>query len=634
MEMIMLRSGSELEGDVELVFGNEKGEQRDTAPLIFGKWAFASVRQCTTSRSCCIAAIFGFVLLVSAVLVPVSLSTKHKSAALSPRAPPVTSPQPQPVYGFIRAEGKSIVDPNGNEFILRGMGFGGWMLQEPYMMLVSDSAPGGQHDIFNNIEGLLGSENLETYRQAWLDNYCTEADVLALKEAGFNSLRVVLHYNLFTLPIEEEPIRGQDTWLSNGFDRLDRLLDWCRTEEVYLILDLHSAPGGQGRDAGISDYDDTKPSLWEDSENIRKTVALWEQFANRYRDEQWIGGYDLLNEPNWNFVEGHPNGCSEVANAPLKDFYDQAIASIRAVDTNHLIIIEGNCWGNNHNGLWPIDDTNVAMSFHRYWVANTVDSIQQFLDWRDQYNIPLWMGESGENNDQWYTEAVQLLEANSIGWAWWTWKKMESSSGSYSIKKPDGYQTLVDFWASSSTGAQKPDSNFTFQVMMALADSALLKNTIRNDGAILALSSVRGCEDHAEVFVDSITSVRIQAEDCCDMIGFTSEITSDDGGGFDVGWTDAGDWLAFKISVPIHARYTVRYRVSSLVGMGGFVLKKYKTQTLLGEMKTLPVTGDWQAWDTVSHEVMLAVGTQTISIEATEMGWNLNWFEMQYAGPI
>ena len=336
------------------------------------------------------------------VFVPVPAPAPIPAAPTNaPVRPPTTSSTKSPIAptppfipnGFVRTRGTSIVDAKGDKLILRGMGFGGWMLQEPYMMLVTDSAS-AQHDIFANIQDVVGQSNFETYQKAWLDNYCTRDDVQELKASGFDSLRAPLHYNLFTLPIEQEPVRGRDTWLTEGFERLDQLLQWCKEEQVYLILDLHAAPGGQGRDGAINDYDDSKPSLWEDSENVRKTVALWVELAKRYRDETWIAAYDLLNEPNWNFEPGHPNGCNDIQNAPLKSLYDQAIAAIRQVDQNHIIIIEGNCWCNNHNGLWPFDDDNVVLSFHRYWIENTVYSIQKFLDWRDQYNVPLWMGES------------------------------------------------------------------------------------------------------------------------------------------------------------------------------------------------------------------------------------------------
>ena len=280
--------------------------------------------------------------------------------------------------GFLHTKDKMIVDGQGNEILLRGMGFGGWMVQEPYMMQVSASAPAGQHTIFEDIEELVGVEKLATYHKTWLDNYCTEEDVKQLSNMGFNSLRVAMHYNLFTLPIEEEPVRGYNTWLDRGFEMIDELLDWCENHDVYLILDLHAAPGGQGQDANISDYDDSKPSLWESPENKQKTIELWRKLAERYADESWIGGYDLINEPNWHLGQN---------NRDLKQLYDQIIAAIREVDQNHIIFIEGNWFANDHSGLWPFDDDNVVLSFHRYWCDNTTETILDYLQMRDQYNV-------------------------------------------------------------------------------------------------------------------------------------------------------------------------------------------------------------------------------------------------------
>ena len=377
--------------------------------------------------------------------------------------------------GFLHTDGKIIIDGNGDSVLLRGMGFGGWMVQEPYMMKVSGCAHNGQHSIFENIEELIGPDNLETYRQAWLNNYCTEDDVVKLKQMGFNSLRVALHYNLFTLPIEKEPVRGEDTWIDQGFEMTDKLLDWCESNEIYLILDLHAAPGGQGGDANISDYDPSKPSLWQSSENQRKTIELWGKLSERYVDESWIGGYDLINETNWHLGEGNP---------ALKKLYDDIIVKIREVDQNHIIFIEGNWFANDHSGLWPFDDNNIVLSFHRYWCDNTVDTFLHYLQLSNQHNVPLWMGESGENSNEWYAEAVELLEEYHIGWAWWTWKKVSSGSGVYSIYPPNGYDQLQNYW---ENGGAKPDTAFAFDVMMQMANNVLIENCVLNGEVVQAL---------------------------------------------------------------------------------------------------------------------------------------------------
>jgi len=194
--------------------------------------------------------------------------------------------------GFLKRDNKKIVKGNGEEILLRGIGIGGWILQEPYMLGVSAT---NQKDIRKKIEALIGTAYTDTFYAAWRKNFVQKRDIDSLAKWGFNSIRLVMHYNLFTLPIEKEPIAGQQTWLTEGFTLVDSVLAWCAANHIYVILDLHAAPGGQGKDAAISDYDASLPSLWESELNKAKTVALWRKLAERYKNAEWIGGYDLIN---------------------------------------------------------------------------------------------------------------------------------------------------------------------------------------------------------------------------------------------------------------------------------------------------------------------------------------------------
>ena len=259
-----------------------------------------------------------------------------------------------------------------------------------------------------------------------------------------------MHYNLFTLPSEEEPVKGRDTWLTTGFEMTDRLLAWCKANRMYLILDLHAAPGGQGKDANISDYDPKRPSLWESEENRRKTVALWRRLAERYANEPWIGGYDILNEPNWGF-EGQTgdkaeNGVLDTSNRPIWDLYQAITRAIREVDRNHMIIVEGNGWGNNYGGFPGPWDSNLAISFHKYWNPNTEEAIAKFLALREAHHVPLWLGESGENTNEWFQECVELVERHHIGWAWWPHKKVGSPRCTMTVTAPDDFKKVVAYW--------------------------------------------------------------------------------------------------------------------------------------------------------------------------------------------
>ncbi|GGC93459.1 hypothetical protein GCM10011508_20880 [Flavobacterium lutivivi] len=380
--------------------------------------------------------------------------------------------------GFLHQEGQKIVNGNGQNVLLRGLGLGGWMVQEGYMLKTADFA-GAQFKIKQEIVDLIGEEKTEEFYKKYLENGITKQDIDSLAKWGFNSVRLPMHYNLYTLPIEKENVSSENTWLEKGFVMTDNLLKWCAENKMYLILDLHAAPGGQGKDANISDYDETKPSLWESEANKKKMIAFWKKIANRYKDNQWIGAYDIINEPNWNFTGTNKNGCDEKLNQPLRELQVEITKAIREVDTNHMIIIEGNCWGNNYDGIFPLWDSNMALSFHKYWNNNDVNSIQKMLDYRTNYNVPIWLGESGENSNVWFTEAISLMKKNNIGWAFWPMKKIDNIAGITSVSITDDYKKLLEYW---STRKNKPSKEFAYKTLMQIAENYKMDNlTIKKD---------------------------------------------------------------------------------------------------------------------------------------------------------
>ncbi|HWK98345.1 MAG TPA: cellulase family glycosylhydrolase, partial [Parapedobacter sp.] len=228
-----------------------------------------------------------------------------------------------------------------------------------------------------------------------------------------------------------------------------------------------------------SDRNPDKPSFWENEENRTKTIALWRKLAERYADEAWIGGYDVLNETNWGFEDSTDfRGIAEQTNAPLRQFLVDVTQAIREVDTNHIIFLEGNGFANNYNGIFPKWDDNLVLSFHKYGNPNVQEAIQRFIDLRDEHNIPLWLGESGENSNTWFTEAIELCETNGIGWAWWQNKKMGINQP-LEIKLPDGYEELLDYWSGKG---EKPSPEDALRTMREWLENLKLENnTIRRD---------------------------------------------------------------------------------------------------------------------------------------------------------
>ncbi|POY36144.1 glycosyl hydrolase family 5 [Solitalea longa] len=384
--------------------------------------------------------------------------------------------------GFLKTQGKLIVNEKGKKVILRGMGLGGWMLQEGYMFKLGTI--GQQYKIRDSIQALIGKVKTDEFYTKWLNDHTSKKDIDSLAAWGFNSVRLPMHYNLYTLPVEKEPVAGQNTWLETGFALTDSLLNWCKANHLYLILDLHAAPGGQGNDLAISDRDPAKPSIWESEANRLKTVALWKKLAQRYANEPYIGGYDIINEPNWGFTYPKDRiGNQEKENKPLRQLMMDITKAIREVDSKHIIIIEGNAFGNNYHGVMPLWDDNMAVSFHKYGNFNDQPSIQGFLDLQKANNMPLWMGESGENSNTWYTQLISMVEANDIGWAWWQLKKM-GSNNPMEIKITPGYQQLVDYWTGKG---EKPSAAEAQATLDELAENLKIENNVYHKDVIDAM---------------------------------------------------------------------------------------------------------------------------------------------------
>jgi len=555
--------------------------------------------------------------------------------------------------GFLHRNGQNIVDGNNKNIILRGLGLGGWMVQEGYMIQTGAFA-GPQYKIKQKIIDLIGPENTEAFYKTYKANGITKRDIDSLAAWGFNSIRLPMHYNLYTPAIESEK-DGQITFLDEGFIMTDNLLKWCAANKIYLILDLHAAPGGQGKDAAISDYDESKPSLWESTANQDKMVALWQKLAQRYKDNPWIGGYDIVNEPNWNFTGTSQNGCDEKSNAPLKDLLVRITKAIREVDSNHLIFIEGNCWGNNYNGIFPLWDDNMALSFHKYWNTNDQATIQTMLDYRTKYNVPIWLGESGENSNVWFKEAISLVEKNNIGWAFWPMKKIENIAGLTSVTRPQEYEQIVNYW---KNGGTKPTEEFAKKTLMQIANNYKMENvTVKPDvidamfrqvqtnetkpykkhklpGKVFATEYDLGTNGFAYYDKDVVNydgtkftpwnKGNQMRNDGVDIVKCSDQIAN----GYHVSYIEDGEWLQFTVEVKNQTIFEVAIRYSSEKAGGKLYLEQDGKK--ISETIQLLSTGGETIWKTVIlKNVTLKKGSNTIRVHFEGGNFNLNYLDFK-----
>jgi endoglucanase len=556
--------------------------------------------------------------------------------------------------GFLKAEGQRIVDGNGKIILLRGIGLGGWMLQEGYMLRLNHD--GQQFRIRQRIDSLLTKEQTREFYNLWLANHTSKSDIDSLHAWGFNSVRLPMHYKLYTLSVDEEPVAGENTWLTTGFALTDSLVAWCKANGMYVILDLHAAPGGQGNDLNISDRDPAKPSLWQSVENRNKTISLWRKLAERYANESTIAGYDILNEPNWGFEDTlkDRNGLNEQKNIQLKQLLEDITTAIRQVDKNHIIIIEGNGWGNNYRGMLPTWDKNMVLSFHKYWNENNLRSIQYILNYREQYNVPVWLGETGENSNTWFTEAIRLLESNNIGWAWWPLKKLGNNNPLQIPSNPE-YDALVNYWNGKS--AHPPSSEDVYMGLMELAKDARFENNIIHrdvidamirqpfsDAAIpykqnrISSGTILSAADYdlgvngSAYFDRDTANYRISTGK--ESTGNRGHVYRNDGvdifadstlkGSFYVGHIEDGEWMQYTIDVEEPGKYKLLFSVSSENGNGIIALSEAGNSAGGQKNIQIPATGGNLNWQDVSlNDITFNKGIHQLRILAISGGFNL-----------
>ena len=547
---------------------------------------------------------------------------------------------------FLSVSGQKIVNNAGNqEVVLNAMNFGNWMIMEGYMMNSTNQAP-SQHVWKQKLTALLGTAKTKAFYDAWLSNHVTQEDINKIKELGFNSVRLPLHYEYFVN--QGTP----DVWNDQGFTILDNVLSWCKTAGIYAILDLHAAPGGQS-DNAISDYDNSKPPLWGNEANKTKTVKLWRKLSDHYKNDEWVGGYDLINEPAWNL----PNGTE------LRNMYNRLTDTIRTNGDNHILFIEGNWYANDYTGLTPAWDANMVYVFHKYW-SNTADSdLKWVLDLRSNQNRPIWCGEHGENSNTHFTKTVELFKRNNIGMSWWPMKKFESINDFADAKWPVGYNDLLNYLSGTNPGLSPVTA---YNTLMQLAENVKLANTkiqtevlrsifiqpgnrntepyVPNNipGLIYATNYDMGMNEFA-YFDHSSEDLHVSTgtytawnegwsyrNDGVDIQKCTDNFQG--GNGFSVGWTESGEWMQYTIDTDSIAAYTLTLRTAANSATPGEVQFSIEGSDISGPI-ALPNTGGWSIWQsTTTANVILPKGRSKVRFHFNQGGSNINLFS--FSNPV
>ena len=379
---------------------------------------------------------------------------------------------------FIYTKGRNVYLPDGKPFIIRGTNLGNWLVPEGYMFLFRNT--NSPRLISEGLNELIGPANAKNFWKKYLDSFITEADIHFLKSIGMNSIRIPFNYRLFT----NENYLGENND-QHGFVLLDKLINWCKRENLYVILDMHCAPGGQTGD----NIDDGFgfPFLFDNEADQQLTINIWKRIAEHYKNEPIIIGYDLLNEPIAHYFD------KQHFNPLLEPLYKKIGEAIRTVDKNHLLILGGAQWDSNFEPFGKPFDSKIIYTFHKYWTSPTQKVIQDYINFSNKYNVPIYCGETGENTDQWVDSFRITLENANIGWHFWPYKKLESARGVVQVKKPLEYDSIIHFMESPRGSfaairkARKISQDEASRILNEFINNCRFVNCLPNTGYIKAL---------------------------------------------------------------------------------------------------------------------------------------------------
>ena len=243
---------------------------------------------------------------------------------------------------------------------LRGVNLGNMFLVEHFMI----GLPWTEFKMREVMLNTWGEERYRVFWQTYLDVYFTRDDAQYLASLGANLLRLPLNYRYFH-PDGQHTFGIHDIWV-----HIDRVVSLCKEQGIYVLLDLHAAPGMQARDWNAeSSFGDSL--LWQTEQFQQETCSILRLLAQRYKDEPAVMGYDVLNEPV------APD--TQIYRRVMQRFID----AVRSVDPSGIIVVEPNLWGKEIASFDPtwLEDAQIMVSPHHYFL--------QYAPWKDATEYPV-----------------------------------------------------------------------------------------------------------------------------------------------------------------------------------------------------------------------------------------------------
>jgi endoglucanase len=334
---------------------------------------------------------------------------------------------------LLRVRGSEFADAQGQPVRLRGVGLGGWLNMENFI-----TGYAANEALMRSAVGeALGPEAAGLFFERLLTVFFTGADAALLARLGLNCVRVPVNYRHFEDDDAPRQIKP------DGFRHLDRVIELCAERGIYTIIDLHAVPGAQNHH-WHSDNPTHVPMFWAHRDFQDRVINLWEHLADHYRDQPWVAGYNLLNEP------------ADETRAVVGPFCQRLVTAVRAVDPAHILFLDGNTYSTEFDVFAKLSTEwdNVVYACHDYaaaglgrggpypgltmgaWVDKDVleRKFLQRSEFSRQTGTPVWVGEFGPlytgdaqrdaQRRQLLDDQLEIYRRHQASYSIWTYKDL------------------------------------------------------------------------------------------------------------------------------------------------------------------------------------------------------------------
>jgi aryl-phospho-beta-D-glucosidase BglC (GH1 family) len=331
---------------------------------------------------------------------------------------------------WLSVSGNQIVNQKGDTVYLRGFGLGGMLHMENFI----DGYPANEQTMREGLLNVLGEKKYNLFFDTFFKNYFTEPDAEYIHSLGLNLIRIPINYHLFEDDMNPRVIK------EGAFEYLDKVIELCAKNKIYTVIDLHALPGSQNQH-WHSDNPTHKAFFWQHKDFQDRVVILWEAIAKRYKDQPWVAGYDVINEP------------ADPSHEKLFPYYKRLRDAILKIDPHHILFLEGDHYAVDFDKFTEVWD-NVVYTNHDYATPGFIsggdypgytgsryfdkDTLEHDFLGKSEFmfskHVPLWVGEFGpvytgipEKDEMRYQilkDQLAYYNKYKVSWCIWLYKDM------------------------------------------------------------------------------------------------------------------------------------------------------------------------------------------------------------------